>query len=509
MITGRRFVALLAATLVFRFWLASVFPMSGDEAYFVGWGRSLDWGYYDHPPMVGWWLAALLEIQAVEWWLRLPSILLPGILALGVLRALPYLAPGIDDERRYGIAALILLAPVNVWNVFITTDTPLIYFSVFSGLAWLRAARDDDARWYLAAGLLLAGAVLSKYFAAFLGFTFLVEVLRRRTLRALTGLTLAYACVLPALVLMAWWNSEHCWTNYMFNFVNRHGDAGWSLKTPLLYVATLLYMLSPPLLWLAATRRTQHRSASADFSGVPGLALLAWVPFGLFALLSLVKQVGLHWLLAFVPFALIWTGLRLQLATLRRLGVFFLGFAALHVALILLVSLFPLERWQTTRLYDGIVLSFEHQALARELAPYRDGSLGPWTLAMDGYSNAVTLGYNLRQQVIVFGEGSSYARQDDLLTDFRRLAGKNILILRESAPNMDDYRPYFSRLGVDSFEIRGARFWRVKGEGFDYPAYRDTVLSTVKQKYYALPAWLPQRGCPLCDRYFPEQACHR
>jgi hypothetical protein len=50
---------------------------------------------------------------------------------------------------------------------------------------------------------------------------------------------------------MAWWNSGHCWPNYMFNFVNRHGDAGWSLKTPLLYLVTLVYVLGPPVLWLA------------------------------------------------------------------------------------------------------------------------------------------------------------------------------------------------------------------------------------------------------------------
>jgi hypothetical protein len=53
---------------------------------------------------------------------------------------------------------------------------------------------------------------------------------------------------------------------------------------------------------------------------------------------------------------------------------------------------------------------------------------------MDGYSNAVTLGYNLRQYVAVFGEASSHARHDDLVTDFRALAGRNFLILRKSNP---------------------------------------------------------------------------
>ncbi|MCM2287376.1 MAG: glycosyltransferase family 39 protein, partial [Sulfuritalea sp.] len=402
---------------------------------------------------------------------------------------------------------LVLLAPVNVWNVFITTDTPLIYFSVLSGLAWIRASQDDAPRWYLAAGLLLAGAVLSKYFAAILGFAYLVDVLRRRKAGAWGGLAIAYACTLPALALMAWWNSGNCWPNYMFNFVNRHGDAGWSLKTPLLYAVTLIYVLGPPVLWLALkNRRAVHRDASADSSALPAaLGTLAWVPFLLFAALSLVKQIGLHWLLSFVPFALIWLSLRLNPVSLRRLGLFFAGFATLHVAGILIVSRVPLETWQKTRLYDGIVLTFEHQALARELEPYRKD----WVLAMDGYSNAVTLGYNLRQYVVVFGEASSHARHDDLMTDFRALAGRNFLILRKSAPKLDDYRKYFREVSADSFEIRGARFWRVRGEGFDYAAYRDGVLAKVRQKYYAIPAWLPQTACYMCDRYFPGETCRR
>jgi hypothetical protein len=497
-VTGRLFSALLVATLVFRFWLAAAFPITGDEAYFIWWGWKPDWGFYDHPPMIGWLLAVLLQASDAEWWLRLPVIVQPAVLALVVHWSLPRLVAGVSEERRLWTATLVLLAPVNVWNVFITTDTPLIYFSVFSGLAWIRASRDDAPRWYLTAGVLLAGAVLSKYFAAILGFAYLVDVLRRRRAGAWMGLGIAYACVLPALALMAWWNSGHCWPNYMFNFVNRHEDAGWSLKTPLLYAVTLLYVLGPPVLWLAWKERRASPACQA-------LGSLAWVPFLLFAVLSLVKQIGLHWLLSFVPFALIWVALRLAPVSLRRLGLFFAGFATLHIAGIFIVSRLPLETWQKTRLYDGIVLSFEHQALARELQPYR----GDWVLAMDGYSNAVTLGYNLRQYVVVFGEASSHARHDDLVTDFRTLAGRNILILRKSAPNLDDYRKYFRQVSADSFEIRGARFWRVKGEGFYYPAYHDGVLAAVRRKYYAIPQWLPQTACYMCDRYFSEEACRR
>ena len=111
--------------------------------------------------------------------------------------------------------------------------------------------------------------------------------------------------------------------------------------------------------------------------------------------------------------------------------------------------------------------------------------------------------------MIVFGEGSTYARQDDSLTDFRALTGRNILLLTKSITQPADYARFFERVTVDSFEVRGARFWRVKGEGFKFPVYRDEVLTTVRSRYYALPAWLPQTACSLCDRYFPGSPCQR
>jgi hypothetical protein len=128
---------------------------------------------------------------------------------------------------------------------------------------------------------------------------------------------------------------------------------------------------------------------------------------------------------------------------------------------------------------------------------------------MDGYSNAVTLGYNLRRYVLVFGQASSHARHDDILTDFRALGGSNMLILRKSEPDLPYYRQFFRTVSVDSFTVRGARFWQVKGEGFDYAVYREKILASVKQKYYAIPPWLPQRACYFCDRYFPDEKCCR
>lgn len=502
-VSFRFFLVAAGLVLVFRFWLAAALPMTGDEAYFYWWGRQPDWGFYDHPPMIGWWLAGLLTVSDATWWLRLPQVVQPVLLALAVHWAWPRLFPSLAAQRD-GAALLVLLAPANVWNVLVTTDTALVYCVVLSGLAWLRASRDDDWRWYLVSGLLLAGAVLSKYFATLLGFAYLVDALRRRNPQALRGLAIVYACCIPALGLMIWWNSGHCWTNYLFNFVNRHGagNTGFNLRTPLLYLVSLLYLLTPPVVWVLWRRLPGCRAASAEFATERSLLLLTALPLLLFALLSTFKTIGLHWLLSFAPFALL-LAVRLASDHGARLVRFFVVFAALHVVLFVALLALPLEIWRSTGFYSGIVLTFDGRELYARAAP------GETLLASDGYSNAAILGYQLRRHVPVFGAGSGHARHDDILTDWRQYDGRDITVLRKTAPVPGEYDSWFRAVRIDSFEHRGARFWVVRGQEFEYLRYRDTVLAEVRQKYYAVPPWLPLSACYFCDRYFPGLPCRR
>jgi hypothetical protein len=182
-----------------------------------------------------------------------------------------------------------------------------------------------------------------------------------------------------------------------------------------------------------------------------------------------------------------------------------LAFAVLHVAIIVAMSFTALETWKGGKWYEGAVMAFKAKELVARLKPYE----AEYAFASNAYADAATLGHNAGKNFSVFGEGTSHARHDDILTDFRQLDGRNILILRKSRPAPGEYDAYFRELNVESFDLSGVTFYEVFGRGFDYVRYRDTVLAEVKRKYYALPRWLPQRGCYFCDRYFPEQSCRR
>jgi len=494
----------LLLLISFRVWFSVVLPMTGDEAYFVFWGEHPAGGYYDHPPMVGWWLTALLAFAHSPWFLRLPSMALPLILAWcgwWIVR------PQGDERARYA-AILILLQPVNVWNVLITTDTPLIFFSMLSMAAYFAALRGKQAfsvelSWHALAGVFLGLAFLSKYFAALLGISYVIHVLFiRRDYARFAGLSILFIAAIPALIYNLWWNSHHGWVNILFNFMNRNSSAGLSVNNPVLYAISLFYLATPWLLhefW----KNRNHVAVIVAKNGEAAVAFwILVIPLTLFGLMSLWRSVGLHWLLSFTPLFAILAAIALPLMTLSKLVKWSASFAVLHMLIVILIATQPIQVWKNSRLYDGIVLTVRAEEVLLKLEPYAKDYL----FSTEGYSLAATLAYNSRRPFAVFGEGSFYARQDDFVTDWRTQSGRNVLILRKSQPSKNSYVPFFDRVDFSDFEIEGVRYCLVLGQGFNYAEYRDKVLIRIRDRFYRIPAWLPQYGCDFCDRYFQSSS---
>jgi hypothetical protein len=436
------------------------------------------------------------------WAIRLPVVLLP--LALGAM--LWWALAPLNRERAAWAVLLFWLAPINWVNTLITTDTPLIFWSLLSVAMLLRAeqrAQMDGRTWalYALSGVFIGCAFLSKYFSVVLGLSYLVyfAAFRRDRWHALALLVL---CALPGPLINLLWNMGHGWSNIMFNAINRNQDAAFAWSKPLTYLGMLAYLLTPALLWLGF----KHRRALSETARQQRLlATLIVVPLLFFALLSFKKVVGLHWVLSFYPFVFVLFAFALPAVTLKRCAQGLAVFTALHVLAVAAISLTSVEQWQGKPRYFSIVRSFKTTEL---LAQVRTPDS---VLMADGYAPAAAYGYELGQYVPVFGPGKFHARQDDLLVDFSIYQGKTIRVLVSDSdpPPLDDYRPYFDSVQPLSFVQSGVTFHGVEGRNFNYEAYRQGVLGTIFQRYYNIPSWLPMTGCPFCERYCGQVRCPR
>jgi hypothetical protein len=181
---------------------------------------------------------------------------------------------------------------------------------------------------------------------------------------------------------------------------------------------------------------------------------------------------------------------------------FMVWFSAAHLVAIAVIAILPMETWKQNKLYDGVVFMFKNDAIVEKIRPLEQQG---FVLASDGYTPAAIISYHYRKDFIVFGEGSHYARQDDMITDFRLFKGRNIVILKKSAPDLMQYVPYFQSVESRQFNLRGATFYFVLGYGFDYDNYKELVLKPIKEKYYKIPPYLPHAPCYFCVKYFPEE----
>ena len=522
----RWFWTALAIVLAFRLWLAWWLPITGDEAYFITWARAPDLGFYDHPPMIGWVLAALLKVSQSTLWLRLPSVLLPAVMAVGMLVLIRALVQkNIDAERIACAGALTwMLVPAQVINVLVTTDTPLILFSAMAMAAFVVAVRHDSPAWYAAAGMALGLAFLSKYFALLVGFAFaafaMASTLARDPLapRVWRGLAVTGLAAIPFALVNLGWNYNHCWSNVLFNVYNRHGDAGFEWRRPVEFAASVIYLSSPILLWQLARERAALRSAVASREWRL-FATLALAPLAVFAVIAPFRDVGLHWLLAFMPalFAAgaIALGADRLLTSVKYLAIL----SAAHVALVVTVAALPIETFQGLRQYNSIVQAAKARELLAALKVYE----GKYLFAANSFSRASRLSYEAalanfvaqprapeawrRHYVFVLGSTSHNGRHDDILTDLRSLEGRDVLVVRRDPADRRQYQRWFRTVDLRDIQIRGTTFHIVLGHGFDFGAYRDSLLAEVRDRFYRVPKLLNRGQCYYCQRYFGTQTC--
>jgi hypothetical protein len=493
----RLFIWTLGLTLLLKLFLAVWFPLTGDEAFFYQWGQSPALGYADHPPMVGWWLAALSFFSDHIWVGRLAPVLLTVFIALGIVDILGRLLPTEYRSNAWWMGAIYLVMPWSWMLVLVTTDTPLIFFMTFAAWLFVRAETSKSSThacfWYAATGAALGLAFLSKYFAVLLGAAFAVYLLGWRRDRWWALLAIV-GFALPSIALHLYFNLYHGWQNVMFNIFNRHENSDWNLQTILVYLLMTTYLFTPWLLYQSI------KTSKVVGKNIRILILLLFlVPLFVLLLISAKRTVGLHWILGFVPLFIVWSGF--SCFGTKQLSRFFnwtLLLSIPHLIGLWVLVGSPLHWWENSNQYNKIVFLRDASQVTQILTADMPGNSHLMTTS---YSPAAILAYHHKRYVPVFGVGRHYARQDDLVVDFRELDGQSIRIFNRSPIDVAEFAPFFKDTQVHTFQVSGVSFYWMDGKEFNYLEYRDKVLTNVASQFHDIPKWMPVLGNPFCDRY--------
>ena len=215
---GRRIaLALIAALAIGRLLIAGLTPLAPDEAYYALWARSLSAGYFDHPPLIAFFIrAGTLLFGETPFGVRFACALAALPATFFVWRAAAML---LGDESRAPLAALFFnVTLIGYFGMTVATpDAPLVLFSaaMIYGAARL-TTRDRLADWLLM-GVATGLAFEAKYSAALLAAGFSLAVLiipawRRQLVTPKPWLALAalFAVFAPNIA----WNANNGWATF-------------------------------------------------------------------------------------------------------------------------------------------------------------------------------------------------------------------------------------------------------------------------------------------------------
>ncbi len=135
--------------------------LTSDEGYYWFYSSKLEWGYYDHPPL----LALLIKMGRAffsgETGVRLFNVLLMSVGLFFLFKIIQW-----NKRERFFIYLIILSLPLFNYITFIAfPDSPLVAFSIICLYAYKRLKDKNDLISSLLFGFLIALMLYSKYTA--------------------------------------------------------------------------------------------------------------------------------------------------------------------------------------------------------------------------------------------------------------------------------------------------------------------------------------------------------
>ena len=291
-----RLTALLGAAVVLRLAAAWEIPLTEDEAYYRLWAGHLQAGYYDHPPMIAWWIRVGTLVAGDG---PLGVRLLPALASVAVTAVVYDLARRLGGERATAERAAVWYNAallIGVGGQMATPDAPATLFWAITLACLVRVG--ERPAWWGAAGLAAGLACLSKYSALFLGPGVLLWLAssgqgRRWLARPWPWIAAAVAGAVFAVNVV--WNAEHGWLSFAKQF-GRVAPEGFAPAHLLEFLSVQFVLLNPLLAIYAAPgllKAWREREAAQ-----PNLFLVVatGAPFAAYLLLhALHDRVQAHW----------------------------------------------------------------------------------------------------------------------------------------------------------------------------------------------------------------------
>jgi hypothetical protein len=211
-----------------------------DEAYYWVYSKFLDWGYFDHPPMIAILIKAGTIIFPGELGVRF-MIVLMGTLSIYIIEKLTR-----PNDLRLFYAIVLNIAVLQIGGIIAVPDIPLLFFTALFFLAYKSFAEKTN----LINGLLLSIVIALLLYSKYHGLLIILATLGSNLKilkQPLTWLVIALSVILFLPHVL--WQLQHGLPSLNYHLFERVSPA-YSLSFTTDYLAGQLLIAGPLLGWL-------------------------------------------------------------------------------------------------------------------------------------------------------------------------------------------------------------------------------------------------------------------
>ncbi len=307
----RNFWYFILGLTIIRLIYINFIPISPQEAYYWYYSQKPALSYFDHPPMAAYsiWLGTHIfgnTIFGVKFMGIIWSLLTNILLYFITIKSLKYFSINADSRNQNRMAFLVvvlfnLTIFAHLYSLIVVPDTPLLFFWLLVIYLFQEALETNKIIWWIWMGAALGLGLTSKYTAiAVLPalLTILIIEKKYRNFILKPGPYISLVFTLLVFLPVIYWNSEHHWASFLFQFNNRAGAAkSFRLNYIGQLIASQLFLLSP-LIFILIIRalgnlmKNWRINRLARFFFITGIFLI-----GGFIFVSFTSHVKMNWLL--------------------------------------------------------------------------------------------------------------------------------------------------------------------------------------------------------------------
>ena len=220
---------------------AYTLELQGDEAYYWLYSKYLDWGYFDHPPMVALFIRIGDSILHTELGLRLTTVI-TSTASLYILWLI------LKKYTVDAVAFILVISGVFIFHIYgftTTPDAPLFFFTVVFYYFYQQYAENDKWKLAVLLGITVACLLYSKYNGILVvGFTLLanLKLLKRPSFWFIV--VLAVALYVPHII----WQVQHGYPSINYHLFERSSDK-YDFTNTFSYLPGQLLMAGPLIGW--------------------------------------------------------------------------------------------------------------------------------------------------------------------------------------------------------------------------------------------------------------------